>query len=90
MRVARTMCHRPFSGVVSIPEVLIECLAGSTGRRLKSLSVGKLFLPLEPLRQPFVPRPWNGQGGKAEASSKYSKELSACCVVVVPRMLFCR
>jgi hypothetical protein len=38
-------------------EVLTERLVGSTGHRLKSLPVRKLFPPLEPLEKSFVPRP---------------------------------
>jgi hypothetical protein len=55
MRIAGIVHHHSLGGVIGIPKVLTECLAGSTGRRLKSLPARKSFPPLEPLGGPLSP-----------------------------------
>jgi hypothetical protein len=82
------MRHHPLGSAVSITEVPTECLAGSIGHRLKSLSARMTFRPLEPL-SPLPPILRMG-GGKAEASTRCCKELSAYCAMAVPRMFLSR
>jgi hypothetical protein len=64
MRIAGIVHHRSLGGVIGIPKVLTERLAGSTGRRLKSLPARKSFLPLEPLGGPLSPILGMGGGAK--------------------------
>jgi hypothetical protein len=49
-----------------IPEVPTERLVGLNGRRLKILPGRKSFPRPESLGQPFIPHPWDGQGGGAK------------------------
>jgi hypothetical protein len=55
MRIAGIVHHHSLGGVIGIPKVLTERLAGSTSRRLKSLPARKSFPPLEPLGGPLSP-----------------------------------
>jgi hypothetical protein len=85
---AGTVHRHPLGGASGIPVVPTECMCGLNGRGLKIRPVKKLFSYREPLGWPFVPRPQDGARVKTKASTRCCKELSACCAVMVPRMLF--